>query len=186
MHLCSFCSSGHLHMLTRSSTLVARAATISSPSLLLTAEVKASVCPVCLFQLIAFLECFDDCKGVFFSDCGFDASSSALHPLSAKLLVECKGTTYPLVCPLPSRMNERVPKKMSNSILMLLAFQLNPGSFNPVRTSSWSLTRRSSAWSAILKGQFWEQYLGKECYGDTTWCTEGYPWEQQSYKIWSR
>ena len=56
------------------------------PSLLLTAEIKASVRPVCLFQLVAFLECFDDCKGVFMIDCGFDAGSPSCHPLSAKLL----------------------------------------------------------------------------------------------------
>ena len=50
-----------------------------SPSLLLTTEVKASVRPVCLFQLIAFLECIDDFKGVFFVDCGFDACGPSLR-----------------------------------------------------------------------------------------------------------
>ena len=37
-------------------------------SLLLTAEIKAPVHPVGLFQLIAFLECSDDGNGVFFVD----------------------------------------------------------------------------------------------------------------------
>ena len=55
-------------------------------SLLLTAEIKAPVHPVGLFQLVAFLECSDDGNGVCFVDWGFDACSPSLHPLSAKLL----------------------------------------------------------------------------------------------------
>ena len=37
-------------------------------SLLLTAEIKAPVCPVGLFQLVAFLECSDDGNRVCFVD----------------------------------------------------------------------------------------------------------------------
>ena len=114
-------------------------------SLLLTAEIKALICPVYLFQLVAFLECFDDCKGVCFVDCGFDACSPSLSSPLCQVAVECKGTTYPLVSPCPPGRTKECCQKMSNSILMLLAFQLNPSSFSPVRTLSWSHTWRSSA-----------------------------------------
>ena len=92
--------------------------------------------------------------------------SIAPSPL-CQVAVECKGTTYPLVSPCPPAQMQESDRRCQTpasccwpSSWILAALALLGLWAGPIHCDL-------SAPSAILKGQFWEQYLGKECYGDT-------------------